>query len=196
MKNKKIYRTEKEASADYYAYITDHIENVKKAFDIFKNIIYDDIISKRKYQYEKEYIYQLVELLVEDHDKSKLSKEEFDNYRKHFYPCESDEEDSYDYYTLAWHHHYMNNKHHPEYWSVIKDGKLYYLYMPNIYFFEMLCDWISVSMVKNSSLHEWWFNTDRGRNEKQNMFPKEDVKLIDYFIIKYKDTFDFCNSSK
>lgn len=59
-------------------------------------------------------------------------------------------------FELAWHHHKMNNPHHPEYWlNPNRSGELEPLYMPNIYILEMIADWIGAGKTYGSSLEEW-----------------------------------------
>lgn len=91
----------------------------------------------------------------------------------------------------AWEHHYKNNKHHPEYWIDRINDITVYRQMPVWYFVEMICDWISVSMVNKSSVADWWFN--HGRKEKVEMLEEKDIKLIDDFISYHKDDLDFSN---
>jgi hypothetical protein len=59
-------------------------------------------------------------------------------------------------FELAWHHHKMNNPHHPEYWlNPNRSGELEPLPMPNIYILEMIADWIGAGKTYGSSLEEW-----------------------------------------
>jgi hypothetical protein len=52
-------------------------------------------------------------------------------------------------YSYAWQHHKGRNKHHWEYWTEFREGKLIILKMPPEYVLEMLCDWLSVSKTRN-----------------------------------------------
>lgn len=59
-------------------------------------------------------------------------------------------------FELAWHHHKMNNPHHPEYWlNPNRSGELEPLQMPNVYILEMIADWIGAGKTYGSTLEEW-----------------------------------------
>lgn len=59
-------------------------------------------------------------------------------------------------FDRAWHHHKMNNLHHPEYWlNPNKSGELEVLEMPILYTIEMVADWIGAGKTYGSSLAEW-----------------------------------------
>ena len=63
-------------------------------------------------------------------------------------------------FELAWKHHYENNPHHPEFW-IDKGGV-----MTTRFFYEMILDWIAVSMYYKSSVNDWYFKNTSGRKEK------------------------------
>lgn len=60
--------------------------------------------------------YNLVEKLYEKiikHDLSKYSKEEFDAYRKQYYPIDEIEKyNNKEAFEKAWYHHWTHNEHH------------------------------------------------------------------------------------
>lgn len=59
-------------------------------------------------------------------------------------------------FEAAWHHHKMNNPHHPEYWlNPNRSGELEPLPMPNIYILEMIADWIGAGKTHGSTLEKW-----------------------------------------
>lgn len=62
--------------------------------------------------------YDVLKYEVYNHDLSKMSENEFIQYRKMFYPC-SDEPKYTD--KSAWEHHKKNNKHHWETWTKLKE---------------------------------------------------------------------------
>ena len=61
---------------DYKEYITDHILNVKKAFQIYGFMLCDEL----------EVDFYEMQNQIDNHDKSKWSAEEFDPYMKKFFP--------------------------------------------------------------------------------------------------------------
>lgn len=59
-------------------------------------------------------------------------------------------------FEAAWHHHKMNNPHHPEYWfNPNRGGELEPIPIPNIYIMEMIADWIGAGKTYGSSLEDW-----------------------------------------
>lgn len=87
-----------------------------------------------------------------EHDISKFSAQE--SYGYTFYDFKSGEgKELFDY---AWHHHKMNNPHHPEYWlNPDKEGLIKPLTVPKIYILEMISDWIGAGKTYNSSFEDW-----------------------------------------
>jgi hypothetical protein len=94
--------------------------------------------------------------LIQEHDDSKFSEEEFEPYAQHFY---GDKKNDFEY-EEAWKHHWTHNEHHPEFW-LGED-------MPYIYILEMLCDWGSFSIASGNmkELSEFYFNKARDDEEK------------------------------
>lgn len=59
-------------------------------------------------------------------------------------------------FEASWHHHKMNNPHHPEYWhNPNRSGVLEPIKMPTIYIVEMLADWIGAGRTYGSTLEAW-----------------------------------------
>ena len=88
------------------------------------------------------------------HDMSKFSANEAFGYAMHDFknPHAKSKEGFY----LAWHHHKMNNPHHPEYWlNPNSGGALEPLPMPDIYILEMIADWEGAGKTYGSSIEEW-----------------------------------------
>ena len=94
--------------------------------------------------------------LIQEHDDSKFSEEEFEPYARHFYGSKDNDLE----FEEAWKHHWMNNEHHPEFW-LGED-------MPYIYILEMLCDWGSFSIKSGNmrELSDFYFNKARDDEEK------------------------------
>jgi hypothetical protein len=94
--------------------------------------------------------------LIQEHDDSKWSEEEFEPYAQHFY---GDKKNDFEY-EEAWKHHWTHNEHHPEFW-LGED-------MPYIYILEMICDWGSFSIASGNmrELSEFYFNKARDDEEK------------------------------
>jgi hypothetical protein len=89
------------------------------------------------------------------HDLSKFSSNEAYGYAIHDF---KNPEPTLSVFKTAWHHHKINNPHHPEYWlDVDRTGKVAPLPMPGIYIGEMIADWLgaSRSYSPNSNIEEW-----------------------------------------
>lgn len=125
---KKILLENKEQ--EYKNYIEEHIKNTKKAWEL----VQPKLINEYKIPNS---LKEKVDDLIENHDKSKYSKEEFEAYRKYFFPEEGKEKNKEEF-NEAWKHHYTINKHHWQHWI----GKK----MPLEYILEQLCDWKAMGM--------------------------------------------------
>lgn len=101
--------------------------------------------------------------IIEEHDESKFSEEEFEAYAQKFYGKQDINGRPLEYvpgYDEAWKHHWMNNEHHPEHW-LGED-------MPYIYILEMLCDWGSFSIDKGdlTELSDYYYEQAKNDEEK------------------------------
>jgi hypothetical protein len=124
---------------DYKQYVIDHKERVSQ----FSSWLKENCPQ----------VFEGVDLdafddVIEEHDESKFSEEEFEPYAQKWFGDGKKTRE----YELAWEHHYLNNEHHPEYW----DGED----MPYIYILEMLCDWGSFSIASGDmkELSDFYFN--------------------------------------
>ena len=83
------------------------------------------------------------------HDLSKYSPVEFGPGVKYFQGNRSpiDAERKEKGYSLGWLHHKGVNRHHRQFWVIMKDRKMYSLEMPVNYVKEMCCDRIAACMV-------------------------------------------------
>ena len=109
IKQKKKKKAIKKQEKAYLKYIENHKENIYKAFDEMKecSIVYqlggDDLLNA------------LFRRVVE-HDNSKYSLQEFDAYRKNFFPISQQEkEENKKDFEKAWEHHWRHNPHHWQY---------------------------------------------------------------------------------
>lgn len=88
------------------------------------------------------------------HDMSKFSANEAFGYA--MYNFKDPHPESKPAFEASWHHHKMNNPHHPEYWfNPDRSGKLEPIPMPSLYVMEMLADWIGAGKTYGSTLEEW-----------------------------------------
>ena len=91
----------------YKQHIWEHKQNILKAyFEMLKCKDLDWIILDPEIQ-EKLWVRAL------EHDDSKFEKEEFEPYRKHYFPIDKNEYlDNQELYSKAWEHHKRANDHH------------------------------------------------------------------------------------
>ena len=139
---------------EYANYIEDHVSNVYKAFQLIGDELRRDLS------------FDELELVkrINTHDASKWSEEEFEGYRQWFFPEEGEARDK-NKFLEAWNHHFKNNDHHHEFYVftyAYMNGKTKYLAkeMPDAAIAEMMCDWAAMSMHFNTSLKEWYKNTN------------------------------------
>ena len=128
-------------------YILEHKERVRQFADWLKENLpelFDEIDIK------------LFDEMIDEHDDSKFSEEEFEPYAQKWF---GDGKKTLEY-EEAWKHHWLNNEHHPEFW-LGED-------MPLIYILEMLCDWGSFSMKSGNlrELSDFYFNKAKDDEEK------------------------------
>lgn len=100
----------------------------------------------------------IVNSQVGSHDMSKMSDEEFEPYRKEFFPVdETEKEKNAQDFEVAWQHHYNNNMHHWNWWAYNhqKDKMLL------TFVVEMCMDWIAMSITyPSSNAYEWFKNKE------------------------------------
>lgn len=140
---------------DYKKYVDEHRANVVTAWH---NMMKNDFTCG--------YLASLVELddgyisfihrmnkRIEAHDLSKYEKEEWEPYRRYFYPVDEEEkEKAKDDFNKAWEHHYTVNPHHWDHWVAI--DKIGDMTLEDVT--EMACDWIAMSMKFGGSALDWY----------------------------------------
>lgn len=160
----------------YLCYLKTHIANVKKSYEIIKNII-PEIFS----QLSNEEILQLEEN-IENHDKSKFEKESLKAYADHFMGNFWDMNDDY---LKALNNHFKTSPHHFQYWVVMVNSQNFrVLEMDLIYILEMFCDWFSFAIYHNNprETKKWFYN-----HEHKMLFGVKTKELICYFLDKLDD---------
>lgn len=144
----------KQKQREYTDYIEKHRENVKKAWEI---------IDKATQKYKANSWGQqngcnahiIIDGLIQKHDMSKYSKEEFEPYRKRFFPIDGKVFDKEEF-EKAWQHHKDNNLHHWQSMQAIDYDHVFILE----YTIEMLCDWLAMAMNFNEG-HRDYYNKNK-----------------------------------
>lgn len=156
----------------YREYIDNHRFNVQKAWNTMKaNTGCIELIC-RNLNTSADAAISLIDDMIKNHDLSKYQEEEFDAYRKHFYPVTPEEkEESEDQFNKAWEHHFSNNMHHWDWWS--KTGNADNMPFANVV--EMICDWEAMGYKFGNTSREWY---EKNRDtimlgDKQRKFAEE-----------------------
>lgn len=172
-------------SQEYISYIDIHRAYVKAAYNTYKDffITYFNIPSKLENDIDKQ---------ITNHDKSKYTYNEFNAYRRYFYPTTEEnnqtDKNTINYFHKAWLHHIHENPHHPEHWMYYDDetNKLILLKIPDRYIIEMICDWVAMSKLDIKDMIKWY--TEKGSKKKMHPDTKNKVdKTIKALIIEYKE---------
>lgn len=142
---------------NYLDYINEHINNVQIAWGTMKIKLDDFLPTNVKMDVDK---------LVNEHDRSKFSPEEFDGYRQWYYPYKDEEKDA-EMYNKAWIHHYTNNPHHWQYW---KDKEGIELEQKIPYILEMIADWTAMGYKFNDTPQQYY------EKEKNNIILTDDAR--------------------
>lgn len=141
---------QKQKEKEYKEYVDGHIELVKLAWDTMnKKPLCKEFLNK------KLSIGRLgfVDILIQNHDSSKYWIDEWEPYRKNFYPINKREKaDNEEAFQKAWEHHYTFNPHHWEHWAYkqMEDQ------MTLDYVTEMCCDWIVMSNKFGGDALSWY----------------------------------------
>lgn len=187
----------------YRTYIGDHISNVRLAWDNIKksqtcmHVI--DLHRKLVVNPQEELINNIniaagaipqnymISHLIEIHDLSKYSDDEFEGYRQYFYPVDGEEKNENEM-NKSFEHHYMNNPHHPEFWTNFKLQE----YIPVNYIVEMACDWIAMSIFNGKQNALDWYNS----SDKKKMLGKAQANLIEELLWTYYKEYNIDGTEK
>lgn len=148
---------------EYLDYVERHYDNVQKAWGEIQGkcgdlrFIYDD------------YVFNCIDSNVKNHDLSKLSQEEFTQYRQFFYPA-SNEKKNKNLMTMAWNNHLQNNQHHWQHWTVKSYGNPY---ESEIYFVENIIDWMAMGYEFGDTAKDYY-----EKNKHEISLPKWSVDLM------------------
>lgn len=163
-----------ECERQYYDYIVEHIENVKKVWVVMKDVVMKRCSSMLEPQVMN------IDRIIDVHDQSKFRRIEFHGYRQWFFP--DDGKKSKAIFDIAWNHHQKSNPHHWQHWVMYKgNGRNEAVDMPMMYIIEMLCDWTEMSVKFNNFPSVWYLE------ERQNMLLSE---WTDYMINEYMPIMD------
>lgn len=145
--------------SEYDSYLINHINGVKRSWS---EILMPALLSKEDFSLGT---LTRVSMIINSHDKSKYSNEEYNAYLEYFYPSDGSERDFDNVpddvetnFDKAWLHHQKCNPHHWQYWVLVRDsGELVPTDMSLESIFEMLCDWSSFQYITPGSTANKWY---------------------------------------
>ena len=128
---------------DYLDYIEEHYQNVLKSWRLVK-----DKCENMRFMYDDFYFFTL-DANIKQHDFSKLSKEEFTQYRQFFHPLYGETKNK-EQFEKAWEHHKKENGHHWQNWILepSQDQELYIV--------EMAVDWMAMGLKFGDTAREYY----------------------------------------
>lgn len=153
----------------YKKYIEEHISNVREAYNEMINC--PDLMD-----YLNEEVCARLFERVQWHDSSKYSKEEFEGYRKYFYPInEMEKMSSKSLYDKAWEHHYMNNDHHWQHPSRQEDSDL--TLDRKVAILENVCDWLAMGYKFKDRPTDYY-----NKNKDKINLPTKDKEFLEKIL--------------
>ena len=121
--------------------------------------------------------------MCKNHDNSKYEIEEFDAYRKNYYPVNEEEKElNKEDFEKAWKHHYESNRHH---WQCrqfdnCKDNKLSKEQILDC--LENICDWMAVGYDKGDRPYQF-YETIKDKIK----LPQEEIDFLEKVIYEGVD---------
>ena len=154
---------------EYYEYIKEHKQNVKKCFNKYADILHEFLDCNM----------DILKDNVEKHDDSKFSFEECENYRQFFFPTILETTDK-NKMNIGWLNHIHLNKHHWNHWVIVDSDGITALDMPVEYIAEMLLDWAAMGLKFNNSTKDFYKN-----NKDKMVLSPNTMLLIDRIIDQF-----------
>lgn len=134
---------------EYLDYVERHINNVEKAWKLIQEK------CSHIHPLTDDWLWSNIDYAIKHHDVSKLSPEEFVQYRRQFYPVDEMEKDrNKDAFKAAWRNHKARNHHHWETWANRKRED--YPNQAACNLVEMLVDWTAMGFEMEDSAEEYY----------------------------------------
>lgn len=169
-----IFTTKEEF--DYLDYIHEHRNNVKKVWSDFL-----DYPNKPGCTHLDCCDLFQVGLLVNTHDDSKFTREEFHIYRNYFFPMKNEKKNK-EKFDTAWNHHQKTNPHHWQYWIMWKNGESKAIPMSLYYAIEMIIDWTAMSYKFKDTPQAFY-----DKNKSTMMLHDKTREYIDRFLPTFNE---------
>lgn len=136
---------------EYLDYVEEHYNNVQKAWKLMQekcknmNFVYDD------------WLFLQIDAMVKNHDISKLSEEEFTQYRQFFFPTKSEQKNK-ELFNKAWEHHKIENDHHWQTWTSENFNKN----LQEIALVHNIIDWVAMGLKFGDTARDYY---EKNKNE-------------------------------
>lgn len=163
-----------EKTGAYLDYINEHYSNVLRAWKVITSREFGETSELLGFRFKFLYIrtYEALSEMIDKHDSSKMSVEEFVPYRRNFYPTEEDLDingilldDVKKDFKKAWKHHKENNDHHWEVWTKTENN-----YLQSVHNFV---DWFAMSLARGNKPLDYY-----RANKKRIKLPKETILMF------------------
>ena len=161
---------------EYIKYIENHKFLIKQAFD---EMVMCPDMQWLTWEFYHVDLYDR----IKNHDNSKYEIEEFDAYRKNYYPVNEEEKElNKEDFEKAWRHHYESNRHH---WQCrqfdnCKDNKLSKEQILDC--LENICDWMAVGYDKGDRPYQF-YETIKDKIK----LPQEEIDFLEKVIYEGVD---------
>lgn len=154
---------------EYLNYFERHYDNVQMAWKFI-----NDRCQGKDFRFmSDDFVWHSIDTAIFFHDESKLSINEFLQYRRRWFPVKDETQDDEEY-LLAWEHHKQCNEHHWENWTVNQANCMY----GDIFVVQMVCDWVAMGFEFGDTAKSYY--------EKN----KDKIKLPDWAIRLMYEIFD------
>jgi len=154
---------------EYLDYIEEHYNNVQKAWKLI-----NDTCQQKGFRFiYDDFVWHTIDAEVKAHDSSKLSENEFTQYRQFFFPTENETKDK-GLFKKAWEHHKEKNEHHWQTWTNKHSENPY----SDAFLVMNLVDWVAMGFKFN--------DTAKGYYEKN----KHEIELPEWAIKLMYEIFD------
>ena len=162
-----------ESKTDYLEenekYINEHKDNVRQ---------FAEWLRGRLPEIFEDVDFDVFNELIQEHDDSKFSEEEFEPYAQKWFGNKIKTPE----YEEAWKHHWTNNEHHPEFW-LGED-------MPYIYILEMICDWGSFSIKSGDFRELSKFYYEKAKDDEEKNLSENTKIIIEEILEKINSILD------
>lgn len=132
---------------EYLDYIEQHYLNVQKAWELINQKCGNEF----RFMHD-DFVWHSIDSAIQKHDMSKLSSNEFIQYRERFFPCSYENDINKNEFESAWEHHKRHNDHHWQNWTINHKNNPY----ADIFVVHMAVDWIAMSIKYNNSALDYY----------------------------------------